>query len=343
MRIAIVGATGLVGRTMLALLAERPWAEDPPRLLATERSAGSVLSFRGRDVVVEDVKAFDPHDVDLALFSAGASVSRDLAPLFTAAGAWVVDNSSAWRMDRGTALIVPEINGGSLPDHPSIVANPNCSTIQIVMAVAPLHDVFGLRQLHVATYQSVSGAGAGARVALLEQLDARRPLDADGILGPAEGGPFARSVAFDAVPEIGPPQEDGSFEEEAKVERESRKILGLPRLHVTCLAVRVPSWNGHGAVVRAVFAHDVDRKVAIDRLQAFPGVTAAAMAHDYRTPNEVTGQDRVHVGRLRVDPGDSKALTLWVAADNLLKGAALNALQIADLIASRRSFSGGDR
>jgi aspartate-semialdehyde dehydrogenase len=229
-----------------------------------------------------------------------------------------------------------------LPDHPSIVANPNCSTIQIVMAVAPLHEIFELRQLHVATYQSVSGAGAEARLALLKQLDERRPQSPESNLGTTDGGPFARSVAFDAVPEIGPPQEDGSFEEEIKVERESRKILGLPDLHVTCLAVRVPSWNGHGAVVRAVFNRNVDRNAAIDRLMAFPGVTAAAGAHEYSTPNEVTGQDLVHVGRLRADPGDPKALTLWVAADNLLKGAALNALQIGDKIVASRFRSGGD-
>jgi len=333
MRIVVVGATGLVGRSMLALLADRPWVDGSPRLLASRASQGRILPFRDGGLPVDVAADFDPAEADLALFSAGGALSRESAPRFAAAGCWVVDNSSAWRMDPDVALVVPEINARALPDGPAIVANPNCSTIQIVMAVAPLHEAFGLEQLHVATYQSVSGAGAAARRALLDQIDARRPDDVESPLGTAAGGVFARPVAFDAVPEIGPADVDGSYEEETKVVNESRKILGLPGLQVTCLAVRVPSWNGHGAAVRAVFADPVDRDEAIRRLSVFPGVTVAADPLDYATPAEASGRGDVFVGRLRVDVGDPRALTLWVAADNLLKGAALNAVQIADAVA----------
>ncbi len=332
MRIAVVGATGLVGRTMIRLLETRPWAEAPPRLLASARSAGSTLPFRGIEVTVEDVAGFDPATVDLALFSAGGALSRELAPRFAEAGTWVVDNSSAWRMDSDTALVVPEINAAALPAAPAIVANPNCSTIQIVMALAPLHAAFGLESFHAATYQSVSGAGATARHALLQQIDARRPDHPEADLKPSDAGPFGRPVAFDAVPAIGAALDDGSFEEEAKVVRESRKILGLPDLKVSCMAVRVPSWNGHGAAVRAVFANDVDRDRALTALEAFLGVTVTTSPHDYAAPSAASGRDDVFVGRLRTDPDDPCALTFWVAADNLLKGAALNAVQIAEAL-----------
>lgn len=337
MRIAVVGATGLVGRAMLDLLSDRPWADAAPRLLASARSAGSTLEFRGRGLPVEDAAAFDPREADLALFSAGGALSRELAPRFAAAGCWVVDNSSAWRMDPDTALVVPEINAHALPERPAVVANPNCSTIQIVLPLAPLHAAFGLEGFHAATYQSVSGGGAACRRALLAQLDARRPAAADAPLNPADAGPFARPVAFDAVPEIGPVLPDGSFEEEAKVRRESRKILGLPDLRATCTAVRVPSWNGHGAVVRAVFARPLDRDEALARLRAAPGLEVAADPAGYATPAESSGRDEVCVGRLRLDPDDPRVLTFWCAADNLRKGAALNAVQIADRIAARGS------
>ncbi len=248
MRVAVLGATGLVGRLMLELLADRPWCAGDPAALASGRSAGRTVPFAGRELPVADAAAFDWSQVDLVLMSAGREASRRYAPAAVVAGCRVVDNSSAWRMAPDVPLVVPEINGHVLPDGPGIVANPNCSTIQLVMAAAPLHRAFGLRALRAATYQSVSGAGAAARAALLAQLDTRRPA---GLLDPAPGnapaGPFARPVAYDAVPEIGPAGEDGAFEEESKVVRESRKILGLPELRVSCLAVRVPSWNGHGA------------------------------------------------------------------------------------------------
>ena len=303
MRIAVVGATGLVGRSMMEQLSDRPWLDGSLRLLASARSTGRVLPFRGEDLVVENAAEFDPSAVDLALFSAGGATSRELAPRFVEAGCWVIDNSSAWRMDPATALVVPEINAHALPNRPAVIANPNCSTIQIVMALAPLHQAFGLLQMHVATYQSVSGAGAAARRALLDQIDQRRPADLDAPLGEATGGVFARPIAFDAVPEIGPADADGFFQEETKVVQESRKILGLPDLQVTCLAVRVPSWNGHGAVVRAVFADRVDRDEAVRRLASFPGLVVADDPLGYATPSEVSGDGRVHVGRLRIDSG----------------------------------------
>ncbi len=332
MRIAVVGATGLVGRAMLDLLTDRPWADDTPHLLASARSAGATLRFRGRELPVRDAAAFDPAQADLALFSAGGAASRALAPRFAAAGCWVVDNSSAWRMDPHTALVVPEINAHALPAAPAVVANPNCSTIQIVLPLAPLHRAWGLRELHASTYQSVSGGGSACRRALLDQLDARRPAALDAELGLADPGPFARAVAFDVVPEIGAVGPDGWFEEEIKVRRESRKILELPDLAVTCTAVRVPSWNGHGAAVRAVFAEPVDRDEAVRLLRESPGLITAADPAAYATPAEVTGADEVAVGRLRLDPDEPRALTYWCAGDNLRKGAALNAVQIAERI-----------
>ncbi|MGD9548951.1 MAG: aspartate-semialdehyde dehydrogenase [Candidatus Krumholzibacteriia bacterium] len=338
MKVAILGATGLVGRRMLALLADRPWADPDPVLLGSERSAGVPLDFRGRSIPGKAVTPEDFAGVEIALFSAGAAAGRRFGPVAAAAGAWVIDNSSAFRMDPDVPLVVPEINGGLLAaagrGAGGIIANPNCSTIQIAMAAAPLERVFGLAEVHVTTLQAVSGAGQRA-------LDEWRRQE-DGV-PPCDPPLFARPMAHNVLPCIGGPAADGSFEEEAKVVRELRKILGRGSdLGVTCTAVRVPVQDGHSAAVRFVLQREADLEAAIAALRGFPGLVVAEGPLDFATPREVAGGNAVHVGRLRRDPGQPRALLAWVVADNLLKGAAWNALQIADLLAGHAG-AGADR
>ena len=326
MRIAILGATGLVGRTMLDLLADQEWVDGDPLLLASPRSAGSSLEFRGQELVCHAVDDDAFTGIDLALFSAGNRASRQWAPVARAAGVRVVDNSSAWRRDQDSPLVVPEINGVLLDDlvpGGAIIANPNCSTIQIAMAVAPL-AVRGLREVHVTTLQAVSGAGQ---------------LAVDELTRENEGGAprcevFPRPMAANVLPAIGAVASDGSFDEEAKVGHELRRILGRDQdLAVTCTATRVPVLNGHAAAVRAVCGEPVTPAEALDLLSAVPGLVVTADPHDYVTPREADGRREVFVGRLRQDPGDPCALLMWVVADNLLKGAAWNAVQIAARLA----------
>lgn len=338
MKVAVCGATGLVGRVMLKLLEKRSWPSGPPLALASPRSAGTRLEFRGGEIVCRELGADSFAGVDLALFSAGGERSLAFAPAAAAAGAVVVDNSSAFRMDPDVPLVVPEINGGLIPaaGAGAIVANPNCSTIQIAMALAPLHARYRLREAHVTTLQAVSGAGARARRALADELrSACGEIDRGAEPRPksAAGDVFPRPIALNVIPEIGPGRDDGAFEEEDKVVRELRKILDLPGLPVTCLATRVPVWNGHAASVRAVFDEPVPVREAAALLGEFPGVSASGGPLSYITPAEASGSGVVHVGRLRRDPARPEALLMWVVADNLLKGAALNALQIADRVA----------
>lgn len=328
MRVAVLGATGLVGRTMLKLLEDCAWVEGEPVALASARSAGAWLGWRGRQLACREVAdgAFD--GVDLALFSAGGDASRRWAPVAARAGAVVIDNSSAWRQDPDIPLVVPEINGRLVAGRSGgIIANPNCSTIQIALAVAPLERAWGLAEVHVATYQAVSGGGQKA-VDELRRQEAGQPA----------GDVFPRPIARNVIPAIGGALPDGSYEEEAKVVRELRKILGRgDDLRVSCTAVRVPVHNGHSAAVRAVCRSPVDPAAARAEMAGWPGLELAADGHDYATPREVDGRTVVHVGRLRQAPGDGQALLCWVVADNLLKGAAWNAVQIAALAAGERA------
>ena len=333
MRIAILGASGLVGRAMLKRLEDRPWCGDDILPLVSSRSAGLELPFRGGRVTCRDAADTPFEDVDLALFSAAAGTSHLYAERFTAAGAWVIDNSSAYRMEPDIALVVPEINADTIPARPSIIANPNCSTIQIVMALAPLHGHFGLREFHCTTLQAVNGAGAGALAALLDQT--REALDGGNAPPRARDEVFPRPIAFNAIPQIGDPVVGGAFAEERKVVRESRRILNLPDLRIGCTAVRVPVRSGHGVSLRARFADPVDREKAVELMNDFPGLRAEASPHAYATPAEATGCDDVLVGRLRVDPDFGDVLEMWITADNLLKGAALNAVQIAEAVLDR--------
>jgi len=329
MKTAVLGASGLVGRTMLKLLAEQPWVSAAPRLLVSERSAGTRLPYRGGELecVVVGPSSFD--GIDIALFSAGGLVSRQWAPVAQEAGAWVIDNSSAWRQDPLTPLVVPEINGELVGGAgcPGRIANPNCSTIQIAMAVAPLTQLAPVRAVHVTMLQAVSGAGQAA-VAELEAQNSGRSGGAGSI--------FSRPMAHNVLPAIGAPQSDGSYEEEAKVGRELRRILGRgDDLQVSCTAVRVPVMNGHSAAVRVVFDEAVSREAAVRVLAAWPGLEVEASPHGFVTAREWSGRHEVHVGRIRLETGYDRALLMWVVADNLLKGAAYNAVQIAALLSDR--------
>ncbi len=331
MKVAVLGATGLVGRTMLKLIEDRAWVGGDPVLLSSVRGAGSKLEFAGRNLECKEVSARDFQDVDIALFSAGGKASRTWGPVAVEAGVWVVDNSSAWRMEEGVPLVVPEINGRLVKTagggEGGIIANPNCSTIQVAMAVAPLDEVFGLREVHVTTLQAVSGAGQTA-VLELERQEQNPSAEGNKI--------FPRPIFRNAIPAIGAPLPDGSYEEEDKVVRELRKILGRgDDLAVTCTATRVPVVTGHSAAVRLVCEEPIDLTRAADALAKWPGVEVDPDPHGYLTPAEIAGRTTVHVGRLRAEKDNPFALMLWVVADNLLKGAAWNAVQIADLLAGK--------
>ncbi len=325
-RVAILGATGLVGRTMLALLEEREFPVDAPRLLASDRSAGTTVPFRGRALPVERVSPEGFRDIDVALFAAGNAVSVEWALHARAAGARVVDNSSAFRYHDDIPLVVPEVNGALIDARPMLIANPNCSTIGIVMALAPLAAAAGLERMAAATYQSVSGAGSEA-VDELERgiragLDGPPPPRTDG------GAPFAYNV----VPQIDRFEDNGYTREEMKIVWETRKILGRPDLPVTATAVRVPVRVGHAAVVRATFGRALDPAEARALLAAAPGVAVIDDPATGRWPTPLmgAGRDEVLVGRIRRDLIEPRGLEFFVVSDNLRKGAALNAVQIAE-------------
>jgi aspartate-semialdehyde dehydrogenase len=337
MRVAVVGATGQVGSVMRTILVEREFPLDDLRLLASSRSAGRRLTFRGRDFPVEDAATADVSGIDLALFSIGAAASRELAPRFTAAGATVVDNSSAWRMDPDVPLVVPEVNGEQLASLPKrIVANPNCTAMVAMPVLKPLHDEAGLASLVVATYQSVSGGGLAGVAELEDQL--RKSVDHAALLtfdGRAVSFPpanvFPDTIAHNVLPLAGSPLDDGSGDtsEERKWREESRKILGLPGLPVACTCVRVPVFCGHSLAITASFDSDIspDRAAAI--LADAPGVRVV----DVPEPLLAAGIDPTLVGRIRRAEGVPLGLSLFLSGDNLRKGAALNAVQIAEILA----------
>jgi len=343
LRIAVVGATGQVGAVMRRLLDERDFPVASIRYFASARSAGTTLPWRGDDVVVEDVATADLSGIDIALFSAGGSTSKEHAPRFAAAGAIVVDNSSAWRRDPRVPLVVSEVNPQAL-DHIEIgiVANPNCTTMAAMPVLKVLHDEAGLRRLVVSTYQAVSGSGlAGAR-----ELDSqvRAAVEQDTLALVHDGGAVAfpapekyvAPIAFDVIPLAGSIVEDGLHEtdEEQKLRHESRKILDVPDLLVSGTCVRVPVFTGHSLSVNAEFERAISVERATELLATAPGVQLA----DVPTPLVAAGQDPSFVGRIRQDEGapDGRGLALFISNDNLRKGAALNAVQIAEVLASRR-------
>ncbi len=341
LHVAVVGATGQVGGVMRRLLAERRFPCADVRFFASSRSAGRTLTWQGSEVVVEDVEGADFSGIDLALFSCGAAASRRLAPVVAAAGAIVIDNSSAWRMDDDVPLVVPEANASALADiRKGIVGNPNCTTMVAIPVLEPLHDLAGLRRLVVSTYQAVSGAGLDGVAELDEQV---RKVGADAAALAHDGravdfppsSKFPGPIAFNVLSIAGSLVEDGSGEtnEEQKFRDESRKILGLPDLAVSCTCVRVPVFTGHSAAINIEFERPVSVEQATDALAAAPGVRLSPMP----TPLDAAGGDVSLVGRIRRDPtvADGRGLALFVSGDNLRKGAALNAIQIAEVLASR--------
>jgi aspartate-semialdehyde dehydrogenase len=338
--VAVVGATGQVGSVMRRILVERDFPVADIRFLASARSAGSTIAWGDREVVVEDAATADLAGVDIALFSAGASTSRELAPRFAEAGAVVVDNSSAWRMHPEVPLVVSEVNPDAVRRAArGIIANPNCTTMAAMPVLKPLHDEAGLVRLVASTYQAVSGSGLAGVEELAGQVAA---VGDNGPLLTHDGGAvdmpgpskYVRPIAFNVLPMAGSVVDDGSDEtdEEQKLRNESRKILDIPDLRVSGTCVRVPVFTGHSLSINAEFASPLPAKRAAEILADAPGVALA----DVPTPLQAAGQDPSFVGRIRQDPGvdGERGLALFISNDNLRKGAALNAVQIAELVAA---------
>jgi len=339
--VAVVGATGQVGTVMRRLLDERDFPLSDVRFLASARSAGTTLPWRGRDILVEDAAAADLTGIDIALFSAGGATSKVLAPRFAEAGAVVIDNSSAWRMDPDVPLVVSEVNPGAIGEmRKGIIANPNCTTMAAMPVLRPLHEEAGLRRLVVSSYQAVSGSGLAGVEELESQVRAAVEQDIAGLVhdGRSVDLPapkkYVAPIAFDVIPLAGAIVDDGSLEtdEEQKLRNESRKILGIPDLLVSGTCVRVPVFTGHSLSINAEFDRALSVPRALELLAAAPGVEIAEVP----TPLQAAGQDPSFVGRVRQDTtvADGRGLALFVSNDNLRKGAALNAVQIAELVAA---------
>ncbi|MBW8375498.1 aspartate-semialdehyde dehydrogenase [Stenotrophomonas maltophilia] len=330
--VAVVGATGAVGETMLAILAERNFPIATLSLLASSRSAGGEIEFQGEKIKVQDLSTFDPNGVDIALFSAGGSVSKEFGPKFAAAGAVVIDNSSAFRYDDDVPLVVSEVNPEALKHRPrGIIANPNCSTMQMLVALAPLHRQYGIERINVATYQSVSGGGRSA----LEELGKQTGQ----LLSFQDIDPqrFPVQIAFNLIPHIDDFQDNGFTKEEMKLVWETRKILGDDSILVNPTAVRVPVFYGHSEAVTIETRDKVTPDAARELLARSPGVEVVDKheAGGYPTPvTHASGTDAVYVGRIREDLSHPRGLNLWIVSDNIRKGAALNAVQLAELVAA---------
>jgi aspartate-semialdehyde dehydrogenase len=333
-KVAVVGATGAVGEVMLSVLAERKFPISELVALASERSAGGKVKFGHRDIVVQDLATFDPTGVDIALFSAGGSISKEYAPKFAAAGAVVIDNSSAFRYDDDVPLVVSEVNPQAARQRPrGIIANPNCSTMQMLVALAPIHRAVGIDRLNIATYQSVSGTGRRA----LEELGKQTA----GLLNfkPVEPEVYPVQIAFNVIPHGGDFTDNGYTTEEMKLVWETRKILADDGIRVNATVVRVPVFYGHS---EAVNVETRDKLSAVDArklLEGAPGVEVVdePIGGGYPTPvTHASGTDPVYVGRIRDDISHPHGLNLWIVSDNIRKGAALNAVQIAELVAAEQ-------
>ena len=336
--IGIVGATGQVGSVVRELLEQRNFPADEVRFFASSRSAGRKLPFRDGEITVEDVETADPSGLDIAVFSAGATLSRVQAPRFAAAGVTVIDNSSAWRKDPEIPLVVSEVNPEAVHDlKRGIIANPNCTTMAAMPVLKPLHDEAGLERLVVSTYQAVSGSGVAGVQELFVQANAviaeaeKLALDGSAVTYP-EPHVYTAPIAFNVLPMAGSVVDDGSNEtdEEQKLRNESRKILGLPELRVAGTCVRVPVFSGHSLSINAEFARDITPERARELLAAAPGVELLEVP----TPLQAAGADPSYVGRIRQDGSvdGNRGLVLFISNDNLRKGAALNTIQIAELL-----------
>lgn len=334
LNVAIVGATGAVGVEILSCLESRNFPVKSLKLLASARSKGKKVPFRGDMLTVEELTEQSFDGVDLALFSAGGDISRRFAPIAAAAGCLVVDNSSAFRQEEGVPLVVPEINPEAAYDHPrNIIANPNCTTIISLMALFPLHKAFGLKTIIASSYQAVSGSGQQG----IEELESQVRAIADG--HPVVKKVYAKQIAFNVIPQIDSFTDTGYTKEELKMLNESRKILSLDELKVTCTCVRVPVYRSHSVSITAIFDRPVDVEAARAAYQGKPGIELMddPSQNLWPTPLDSTNNDTCFVGRIRKDLALDNALALWVVGDQVLKGAALNAVQIAELIANAPS------
>lgn len=327
--IAVVGATGAVGGVMLKLLEERNFPVGSLRALASGRSAGQAVIFRGEEIVVEELTTDSFEGVQIALFSAGGDRSREFAPAAVAAGAVVIDNSSAFRMEASVPLVVPEVNPEDVKWHEGIIANPNCSTIQMVVALKPIYDAVGIDRIIVTTFQSVSGTGNKAIAELFSQSEA--VLES----GDVEVNVYPHRIAFNVLPHIEYFHEDGYTNEEVKMANETRKIFSDPQIGVSATCVRVPVYNAHSEAVNIQTTRPISVEEARRLLLSAPGVTLLdePEACVYPMPVLAEGRDDVFVGRIRIDESAENSLNLWVVSDNLRKGAATNAIQIAELLA----------
>jgi aspartate-semialdehyde dehydrogenase len=325
MRVAIVGATGEVGRAFLKVLEEREFPVDELYLYASEKSEGTELTFRGEKFKVRALnKETSFRGIDIALFSAGSSISKEYAPRFVKDGAVVIDNSSAWRLDPDVPLVVPEVNPEDVENHKGIIANPNCSTIQMVVALKPIYDAVGISAIVVATYQSVSGAGAKAIRELEEQTRAWCRGEQ------MEVKNLPRRIAFNVIPQIDVFTENGYTKEEMKMVNETRKIMHDPNIKVSATTVRVPVFYGHSEAISVKLNRPLEPESAMELLRKAKGVVL--VEEGYPTPIDVAGRDEVFVGRIRKDLVFEPGLSMWVVADNIRKGAATNAVQIAELL-----------
>jgi aspartate-semialdehyde dehydrogenase len=329
--VAVVGATGAVGETMLEILHQRNFPVGKVYALASERSAGSRVSFGNKSLVVEDLATFDFSKVQVGLFSPGASVSAEYAPKAAAAGCVVIDNTSQFRYDKDIPLVVPEVNPDAVADYKNrgIIANPNCSTIQMMVALKPIYDAVGITRINVCTYQAVSGSGKPAMDELAKQT-------ADLLNGrPVEASVYPKQIAFNVLPQIDVFQDNGYTKEEMKMVWETRKIMGDENILVNPTAVRVPVFFGHSEAIHIETRDKMTAEQATELLKQSPGIVVLDDRNDGGYPTAVTeasGQDPVYVGRIREDISHPKGLNLWVVADNVRKGAALNSVQIAEVL-----------
>jgi len=332
-KVAVVGATGNVGREMLNILAERAFPADEVVALASRRSLGTEVSFGDATLKSKDLETYDFSDTDLCLMSAGSAVAKEWAPRIGAKGCVVIDNSSCWRYDANVPLVVPEVNADAVAGFTSkmIIANPNCSTAQLVVALKPLHDRFVIKRVVVATYQSVSGAGKEAMDELFSQTRAVFVTD------PIEPKRFPKRIAFNLIPQIDVFMEDGYTKEEWKMMVETKKILD-PKIKLTATCVRVPVFVAHSEAVNIEFEKPVSAEEARDLLRSAPGclVVDKHEAGGYVTPYEAAGEDATYISRIREDITVENGLSMWIVSDNLRKGAALNAIQIAESLVNRK-------
>ena len=331
-KIAVVGATGNVGREMLNILEERGFPADEVVALASRRSQGTEVSYGDRTLKVRDLAQYDFSDTDICLMSAGGNVSKEWSPKIGRQGCVVIDNSSAFRYDQDVPLIVPEVNPDAIDgfSRKNIIANPNCSTAQLVVAMKPLHDKATIKRIVVSTYQSVSGAGKEGMDELFTQTRAVFVAD------PVEAKKFTKRIAFNVIPHIDVFMDDGSTKEEWKVMAETKKMLD-PKIKVTCTAVRVPVFIGHSEAVNIEFENPITADEAREILREAPGCIVIDKREDggYVTPLDSAGEDATYISRIREDQTTENGLNMWVVSDNLRKGAALNAVQIAELLVAR--------